>query len=77
MDEKNEILDKQLKEIAGGGFGEDLYYAFSKCGNSYNVIKKAIDTNTCPVCNQQIIPDAKKCVATDFFAHVRSAHPDL
>ena len=77
MDDKRMTLDEQLKDIAGGGFGEDLIYSFSKFGNSYKVIKDAIDTNICPVCNKQIIPDAKKCLATDFFAHVKSSHPDL
>ena len=72
-----ETIEEQLKEIVGGNYAEDFYYAVSKFGNNYKLIKNAIDTNTCPVCNKQIIPDSEKCEATDFFAHLRSAHPDL
>ena len=74
---KKETFDEQLEEIAGGNYAEDFYYAVSKFGNNYTLIKNAIDTNTCPVCSKQIIPDLEKCEATDFFAHLRSAHPDL
>ena len=70
-------LDEQLKEIAGGNYGEDFWYAVKKFGNNYAAIREAIDTNTCPVCSQRIIPGAEACEATDFFAHLRSKHPDL
>ena len=30
MDDKRMTLDEQLKDIAGGGFGEDLIYSFFK-----------------------------------------------
>ena len=74
---KKEALDERLKKIAGGNYAEDFYYAVSKFGNNYKLIKNAIDTNICPICSKQIIPDLEKCEATDFFAHLRSAHPNL
>ncbi len=46
---KKETLDEQLKEIAGGNYAEDFYYAVNIFGNNYTLIKNAIDTNTCPV----------------------------
>ena len=35
-----ETFDEQLKEIAGGNYAEDFYYAVSKFGNNYKLIKK-------------------------------------
>ena len=75
MDERND-LEEQLKEIAGGTFGEDAVYSLRKFNNPA-AIKQALNTNICPLCSQQVVPDAKTCDVEAFFGHLHSKHPDL
>ena len=76
MMDKISEFDEQLKKVAAGGFGEDAVYALQKF-NKPAEIKEALNTNTCPRCRQQIIPEAKTCEVDAFFAHLHSKHPDL
>ena len=69
-------LDEQLKEIAGGTFGEDAVYSLRKFNNPA-AIKEALNTNICPLCSQQVVPGAKTCDVEAFFGHLHSKHPDL
>ncbi|MCR5096869.1 MAG: hypothetical protein K6A70_09090 [Erysipelotrichaceae bacterium] len=47
---------------------------FGTIGELFQLIKTSSDTNTCPICNQQIIPNAEKCEPMDFINHVKANH---
>ena len=43
----------------------------------FRKIDNAAETNTCPYCNQQIIPGADKCDPNDVINHVATTHGDM
>ena len=81
MTDKNEILDEQLKEIAGGVTEDEIYDIFRGLSDAANSlaailqhIKTAAETNTCPICNEQIIPGASRCEYKEVIQHVKLFH---
>ena len=79
--EKNEILDEQLKEIVGGGTLDELGEilggisgALDNLAAILQLIKTSAETNTCPICKEQILPGASKCEYKDVIDHVKLLH---
>ena len=90
IENAKKIEDGDLEKVSGGITSEDVKEAgkdineaimsianfFEKFGDLIQLIKTAIDTNTCPICNQKILPLAKKCELTDFVDHIKAAHKE-
>ena len=88
---KKLIEDNDLGKVSGGLTGQDVKDAADdiaevlkgigtlaeKFGDLLQLIKTAIDTNTCPLCNQDIVPLAEKCELMDFVNHIKAAHSDM
>ena len=84
------IEDGDLEKISGGLSAQDYEKAandiaaalqgvgiiLANIGDLLQLIKTAMDTNTCPICNQKIIPGAESCELMDFVQHIKVAHPD-
>ena len=85
------IDDSDLEKISGGGFtpqdcekaANEIAAALQgagiilvRIGDLLQLIKTAMDTNTCPICNQKIISGAGSCELMDFVQHIKVAHPD-
>ena len=84
------IEDGDLEKISGGLSAQDYEKAandiaaalqgvgiiLANIGDLLQLIKTAMDTNTCPICNQNIIPGAESCELTDFVQHIKVAHPN-
>lgn len=84
------IEDGDLEKISGGLSAQDYEKAandiaaalqgvgiiLANIGDLLQLIKTAMDTNTCPICNQNIIPGAESCELMDFVQHIKVAHPD-
>ena len=84
------IEDGDLEKISGGLSAQDYEKAandiaaalqgvgiiLANIGDLLQLIKTAMDTNTCPICNQNIIPGAKSCELMDFVQHIKVAHPN-
>ena len=85
------IDDSDLEKISGGDCtlqdcekaANDIAAALqaagiilARIGDLLQLIKTAMDTNTCPICNQIIIPGAESCELMDFVQHIKVAHPD-
>ena len=84
------IEDGDLEKISGGLSAQDYEKAandiaaalqgvgiiLANIGDLLQLIKTAMDTNTCPICNQNIIPGAGSCELMDFVQHIKVAHPD-
>lgn len=66
--------EKVANEIAAALQGAGLILA--RISDLLQLIKTAMDTNTCPICNQKIIPGAESCELMDFVQHIKVAHPD-
>ena len=66
--------EKFANEIAAALQGVGIILA--GIGDLLQLIKTAMDTNTCPICNQKIIPGAESCELMDFVQHIKVAHPD-
>ncbi len=87
---KKIIEDSDLNKVSGGLSAQDYEKAacdivdvlkgvgevFEKFGDLLQLIKTAMDTNTCPICNQSIIPLAENCELMDFVQHIKAAHSD-
>jgi hypothetical protein len=84
------VEDSDLNKVSGGLTAEDYQKGanqvedvikgigtiLEKFGDMLQLIKTAIDTNTCPICNQKILPLAEKCELTDFVDHIKAAHKE-
>ena len=84
------IEDGDLEKISGGLSAQDYEKAandiaaalqgvgiiLANIGDLLQLIKTAMDTNTCPICNQNIIPGAESCELMDFVQHIKVAHPN-
>ena len=84
------IEDGDLEKISGGLSAQDYEKAandiaaalqgvgiiLANIGDLLQLIKTAMDTNTCPICNQNIIPGAESCELMDFVQHINVAHPN-
>ena len=82
------IEDSDLDKVAGGlsiqdyenainGIAAALRGAGTVLGNLSDVlqlIKTSMDTNTCPICNQKIVPLAENCELMDLINHIKIAH---
>ena len=66
--------EKVANEIAAALQGAGIILV--RIGDLLQLIKTAMDTNTCPICNQKIIPGAESCELMDFVQHIKIAHPD-
>ena len=90
MEENKKIIeDSDLNKVAGGLSVQDVENAandvegalkgigmiLDKFTDLLQLIKKTMGTNTCPICNQSIVPLAEKCELTDFVQHIKAAHP--
>ena len=86
------IDDSDLEKISGGDFtpqdcekaANEIAAALQgagiilvRIGDLLQLIKTAMDTNTCPICNQKIIPNAEKCELMELLKHVKETHSDI
>ena len=84
------IEESDLSKISGGLSAYDYEKAandiasalkgvgviIEKLGDLLQIINTAMETNTCPICNQKIIPGAESCELMDFVQHIKVAHPE-
>ena len=82
------IADSDLEKIIGGLSPEEADAALEEVGELLNDVGKtaqnvgsaisklavAVKTNTCPYCNNKILPGADKCSAKDFYDHYQIFH---
>ena len=77
----NRIEDKHLDQVAGGSIEDidlndipwdDINAIFTKFGDVIKLMREAVETNTCPVCKQQIEPDVTQCSTLGFLEHMKS-----
>ena len=66
--------EKVANEIAAALQGAGIILV--RIGDLLQLIKTAMDTNTCPICNQKIISGPGRCELMDFVQHIKVAHPD-
>lgn len=85
------IEESDLSKISGGLSAYDYEKAandiasalkgvgviIEKLGDLLLIINNAMETNTCPICNQKIVPNAEKCELMELLKHVKETHSDL
>lgn len=90
IDNTRIIEDGDLNNVSGGLSAQDYEKAandiaatlkgvgviLEKFGDLLQIIKTSLDTNTCPLCNQKIVPLAEQCELNDFLQHVKTTHKD-
>ena len=88
MAEKKRIEDGDLDKVAGGYTKEEkeafleevdetiknVGKSVQNLGNTLELISKAAETNTCPICNKPILPGATTCQPVDFIRHAKLVH---
>ena len=84
------IEDSDLDKISGGLSAQDYEKAANdiaatlrgvgviveKLGDLLMIINTAMETNTCPICNQKIIPGAERCELMDLLQHFKATHSE-
>ena len=84
------ISDDELKGVAGGDYEpekvlqeraddiqallEALSNSIQNFGETFLILQKAIETNTCPVCSGTITPGVERADIEDFVNHYLLAH---
>ena len=82
------IEDADLEKIGGGTALDDVDSTFEdiiettqnvgktvqNITNSLELVYKAAETNTCPLCNRPILPGVEKCKPSDFLRHAKTVH---
>lgn len=85
------IEESDLSKISGGLSAYDYEKAandiasalkgvgviIEKLGDLLLIINNAMETNTCPICNQKIVPNAEKCELMELLKHVKETHSDI
>ena len=69
-----QIEDDAIESVSGGTTVEDLKRDADCFFEGLGEIVEATKINTCPICNQKIIPDAEKCGLEDFIHHYSAVH---
>ena len=67
-----EEADAAIEEI--GELIYDVGKTAQNAGSAFSKLAKAISTNTCPYCNNKILPGASSCTARDFYDHYKIFH---
>lgn len=67
--------EKAANDIAAALKGVGVI--IEKFGDLLLIINNAMETNTCPICNQKIVPNAEKCELMELLKHVKETHSDL
>ena len=64
--------DSNLEEVIelAGNVGKTV----QNLSNTLELVYKAAETNTCPFCNDKILPLADKCKPSDFLKHAKIKH---
>ena len=67
--------EKATNDIASALKGVGII--IEKLGDLLLIINNAMETNTCPICNQKIVPNAEKCELMELLKHVKETHSNI
>lgn len=82
------IEESELNKVTGGIYIRDIEKSaddiaevlrgvgaiFSGLGELLQLLQTSMETNTCPVCKQKIVPLAEQCDLLELINHIKVAH---